>query len=253
MVLDRYPINPEYGSGTYRRRVRLRKAAGTSLAMLDDNHHAMWVRLRHDGSKVIAVESDMIRIPADTCPGAQALLADLRGVSVTSTTDELFAGGRARRNCTHLFDMAVLALAFIQEPQDRRTIDIILPDDVSGRRRVQAFVDGQLIHDWTLEGEIVVAPAALAGRDLTRGFIGYAHATFDGIARDAASMIQKGVIVSRGRQRIVTANAGQSLHDATDMLGACYTYSEPRFSRARESGGYVRDFSNGVIETPEPA
>lgn len=252
MALDRYPTNPDYGSGAFRRRIRLIKGPNTSMAMLDDNHHAMWVRLQHDGVAITAIESEMVRVPADTCPGARVLLTELIGLPIGTTSEELFAGGRAKRNCTHLFDLAVMAQTFIPKPVGRQMFDIVLPD-AAGLRTLRAYVDNRLVHEWVLDEEVIVAPPLLAGQELTHGFVGRVHASMSGIERDAALMMQKGVLVARGRRKIISDRPGRPLYDAVDMLGACFTYSEPRFSIAREIGDHVVDFSKAVLETPEPA
>ncbi|MCW1432300.1 DUF2889 domain-containing protein [Novosphingobium sp. JCM 18896] len=252
MALTRYPLNDDYGAGAFRRRVRQRTDTNRSTAIVDDSHHSMWVRLHHDGAAVTGVESAMLRFPADTCPGARSVLDELVGYAISTPAGDLFAGGRARRNCTHLFDLAVLAFRFIRDVSSERVMDFFLPDAPDGQQRAQAYLDGERVLDWWLEDEVIVSPPSFAGFDLNAGFISRVMATHVGIERDMALMMQKSVHVARGRKRVVDRRPGHPLTDAIDMLDACYTYSEPRFSKAGECAGYVRDFSDGVTETPWP-
>lgn len=194
----------------------------------------------------------MYRFPADTCPKAGAILEELCSLPVDIDPQALFAGGRARRNCTHLFDIAVLALTFIPKKEVERTFDFFIPDAHGPDRILRACVNGIVVHDWRVEDEIITAPASLSGIDMARGFIGQMTKVMSGVDLETALMLQKSLHVARGRLRISDQSPGRSLADAVDMLGACYTYSQPRFSVAVEVGGYIRDFSNGVEETPWP-
>ena len=250
--MSRYPINPDYGHGAFRRRVRLKGSPGRVLAMVDDNHHAMWVRLSHGGGVVTAITGGMTRAPMDTCPGAIAILQELVGTPVTTPLSDLLADGRPRRNCTHLYDIALLALRFAGEGGEQRIFDMVMPDTLDGRQQLTLSVDGEMIHDWVAVDGILVSPAQVAGQAIMKGFVRWAFARFDGVALDGALMIQKGVIVGKGRPYLVDRIVGRSVSDAVDMLGACYSYTEPRFSSGREHRHEI-DFSDGVIEAPEPA
>lgn len=252
MFLDRYPRDPEYGAGAFRRRIRLTKDGQCVLAMLDDNHHAMWCRLHHNGRVAVRFESAMLRVPLTTCPAAAALLDELIGLLLSTDRNALFAGGRARRHCTHLFDIAALAFLFATAPEDSRTIDVLIPDNRAGRLTVSGMLNSEPALEFVVEGERIVCPPELADQHLKRGFVSWASARFDGVLLDVALMMQKAFMVAEGWPYLIDRQPGRRITDAIDLAGACFSYTEPRFSEAREVSPHVIDFSNGVIEASVP-
>ena len=51
--------NPEYGRGTFWRRIKVANKAGRTEAALEDNSHAMRCRLTHSKGRITAVEAEM--------------------------------------------------------------------------------------------------------------------------------------------------------------------------------------------------
>ena len=49
MALPNYPRNPDYGTGTYRRRIRLEQGDGCVYGALEDTNHGFTVTVYHDG------------------------------------------------------------------------------------------------------------------------------------------------------------------------------------------------------------
>lgn len=218
------------------------------LATLDDNHHAMWCRLHHDGQAAVRVESGMPRVPLTTCPAAAALLDELIGLPLSTVRSDLFAGGRARRQCTHLFDIAALALLFANAPEDSRTIDVVIPDDLAGRLTVSGMLNGETAIEFVVQSERIASPPELAGQHLKLGYVPWASARFGGAYLDVALMMQKAFMVAEGWPYLIDRQPGRGVTDATELKGACFSYTEPRFSNAREVAPHVIDFSRGVIE-----
>jgi chromosomal replication initiation ATPase DnaA len=70
MALPNYPRNPDYGTGTYRRRIRLEQGDGCVYGALEDTNHGFTVTVYHDGEHVTAIEGDAKRVPYTSCPGA---------------------------------------------------------------------------------------------------------------------------------------------------------------------------------------
>ena len=83
----------DYGSGVYRRRIRLTGGEGHVLAEMEDDPHAMVCRVSHDGARVTAIEVDFRHYPLTTCPGAATPLRELIApeVNVTILADRGFA------------------------------------------------------------------------------------------------------------------------------------------------------------------
>ena len=67
---DVAPINPVYGTGMFRRRIRLTSGDGWVFGELEDSSHAFKVRLAFEGDRMIDVASETIRYPMTTCSQA---------------------------------------------------------------------------------------------------------------------------------------------------------------------------------------
>jgi hypothetical protein len=109
-----YPRNPRYGSGIFRRRVRLSLEPERATGVVNDNYHAMWLRLAHDGTTIRDVDAGMQRWPKTTCPGAIHVVREIIGVPLSASRRAFYANGRAGRNCTHLLDVAFWAIRQVQ-------------------------------------------------------------------------------------------------------------------------------------------
>ena len=107
---DCYPPDPAYGAGAYRRRIVLHARHGIVTGTILDSYHEMRCTLRHDGIVVSAIDGEVCRAPFTTCPAAPAALAELVGLPLATPRRMLYGAGRPGRNCTHLFDIAALAM-----------------------------------------------------------------------------------------------------------------------------------------------
>ena len=85
---DDVPRIPDYGSGVYRRRIRIEQVekhgrGGVVVGELEDDFHHFRARVTHDGQTVTAVEGQGLRIPWTTCAGATEPLTSLIGIRYT--------------------------------------------------------------------------------------------------------------------------------------------------------------------------
>lgn len=242
-TLLRFPPNPDYGGGIFRRRIRTRSSADAIEADLLDNYHEMRCRLALDGHVITGVTAAIERAPFTTCPAAPVALNELIGLRIDIPRSELFAGGRARRNCTHLFDVAALSLAL--RGSATAQVDFTVPDLTAEGEAVTAALDGKIVHSWIVDAdETILAPEA--GRSLFGGFSRWAEANFDGIPLELALNLQKAVQVARGRRYLLEQESENSLRDEPERIGACFTFSEPQFSTASAAPDYIREFPEGL-------
>jgi hypothetical protein len=217
----------------FRRRVRVTARSGAVAAMLEDDIHCLAVVLRHEGGRVTAVEPTFARAPWTTCPGAVAKLAEtFTGLLLSEVT----ARRDKKQNCTHLHDMAVLAAAHAGEAGDF-VYDIVATDPVGGLRLLELRYDGQLMHAWTEQDGVLMAPAEIAGARLLtlRDWIG----SLSGVEQEAARLLQWSSMVAMGRTMPLEKQS-----DATAMPPNCYTFQPERAVTARQLG-VRRDFSDG--------
>lgn len=223
-------------TGVYRRRIRLIAAPGTVRAALEDTAHAMRLVLSHDGVRVTGVEPRFTRIPLTTCPGAAEPVRALVGLPLAAFPEKRFATIDPRLNCTHLYHLALLALAHARRSGTRQ-YDVAVPCDRSAPVQASLHRDGALVHRWQLHGGAILAPDELAGRPVLQGFSRWAAAHFDAEAFEAAMVLHNGIFVSgAGHWRAVTPRRLRP-SDYPELLGACFSYQPVR----AQDGVYIPD------------
>ncbi|VWX54090.1 DUF2889 domain-containing protein [Novosphingobium sp. 9U] len=215
----------------YRRHIRIVPQPGAVLALLEDDIHAMAVRLRHHLGRVSAVDPLLDRMPWTTCPGAAAVLVDtFTGLPLAEVSPRL----ARRANCTHLHDLAVLAAAHADDAAETR-YDIAVSDPVDGRRELTLWRNGEPMLRWIEQDGLLSAPAELAGRALPmlRDLI----AAMPTDRAEAARLLQWAGLVAHGR---TIPFAEQS--DAARISPNCYTF-QPKRAAVTRRVGQVFDFS----------
>jgi len=249
-ALAHFPTNPEYGLGIYRRRLNFVADARSMTAQVDDTHHSYWLLLEHDAVRVTNVEAGFMRAPNTTCPGVTAGLAALIGLPVDTTASEALARLPRSASCTHLSDLFCWTLAQIGQTA---LWEISIPDQLSAPVWFEVARNKVIGHRWQVANRHIVAPVALRGRPLMQGFMAWARSEFGGEDLIAATMLQRGLLVARGREHIVDQGDPTPLARAEGMAGSCWSYSGDRLSHATGTLNYVRDFTAGVTpETPPP-
>lgn len=218
----------------YRRRIRVETRDGVTLAMLEDDIHALAVTLRHDGETVTAVETVVDRMPWTTCPGAAAKLAEtFTGVPLAKVT----ARRDKKANCTHLHDLAVLAAAHAGK-HGGVFYEILVSDPVAGERILEVRRDGERMHRWIERDGCLTAPQWVAGETLLS--LRERINALEGAEREAARLLQWASLVAHGR---TMPPARQS--NAAELPPNCYTFQPERAARAIRNGP-CHDFSDGA-------
>ncbi|QDX81199.1 hypothetical protein B9N43_08080 [Denitratisoma sp. DHT3] len=237
--------NPHYGSGVFRRRLRLDAGSDQVRVELEDCNHAFRLTLRHDGERVTAVEPEAVRHPFTTCPEALAVIGRVVGHRLTDGAQSLRQRLVPGDNCTHLFDMTVLALAHVDDAGLTRLYEIAVDDERDGVTAARIDCDGRTVHEWRVRAHVIEQPEALAGRPFMRGFFAWASQTFAGMALEAATALQRGYFVAQAR-RSVSLPVEQHPATADGMPdGVCYSYNSGIVQRALRITGSVRDYSAG--------
>lgn len=241
--LAHFPVDVLYGSGAFRRRLRFYALPGAMVAQVDDSFHSYWLLIAHDGDAITAIDADFLRAPTNMCSGAIGGLAALRGTRLSTPQRHLKALLPQPSNCTHLTDLALWTMAQVDADA---TWDILIPDAREGVSRITICRDDRLIHQWQIAGFDMVGPQPYGGRPLMRGFMKWASEAFSGDVLLAATMLQRGLFVARGRQHIVDRAPSQPLSSASGMEGSCWSYSAERWKEGHGTVNYVQDFSDAV-------
>lgn len=246
--ITEFPPNPDYGSGCFRRRIRLTGTAGQVIAELEDSCHAFRATLCHDGKYITALNAETLRIPFNTCVGATHPIQALVGLAVGSDPKTVNESVNPFSNCTHLFDLSVLAIAHAARGETTRTYDVMVEDERGAEpaNAVAYLDDKEILRFKTREWELL-GPPELRGKPLFRGFAAWANDYFQGDEREAAFVLQKGYFVSSARRIDSRKIEGSRATDHPHIPGACHTYSDAVIGQARRLPDTIRDFSN----TPE--
>lgn len=239
------PPNADYGNGIFRRRIRLDGEAGVVRAALEDNLHGMRCAVFHDGERVIDIQSESLRVPFNTCGGAITPLRALIGQSIERSERELGQHAVPRRNCTHLLDLTLLAIAHAARGIGVRQYDVAVTDETEQQgSRATVHRDGVLIHEWLIRESLFVEPARWAGQAVLSGFAKWAGAAYSGDELEAARVLQKGYFVACARRYDVGSMDGGAAIKETSMLGSCHTYSDGVVEHAYRHNHTVRDFTH---------
>lgn len=246
MALPDYPPNPHYGSGRYRRRIRLEQGNGYVQGALEDTNHGFTVTVRHDGEHVTAIEAQARRVPYTSCPGAVVPIKGYVGTRIRDDLKALNFHMPPAANCTHLLDLTVMSIRHAASADPVRQWDVTVTDQTADSDSVCTVQrDGEEIFRWRARDLQLTDPPELAGKPFYLGFGKWASKHFTGEALEAAFILQKGYFVSLARFFDMEQMAGEpALASKDGMGGACYTYSSPAIEQGVRTAGSVRDFSD---------
>lgn len=235
------PLRPDYGRGSYRRRIRLRAEGRCVTGDLEDDFHRFRVHLEHDGEVVVRAEGEALRFPWTSCPGAVAPLARLEGMRLSRSSRAAHGHTDPRAQCTHLFDLAGLAIAHASRGASR-DYDIEVPDRVDGRTRATLRRDGEPLLHWEIERSRIAAPEPFAGRSTRSGFLDWVQETLDPDLAEAALVLQRACSIALGRLYDMDRVEGPSAFGVM-AGGVCHTFSPGTMEQARRVVGSARDLT----------
>jgi hypothetical protein len=223
-------------AGVFHRRIVVIPETGVVRAGLEDEVHHMELALFHDGVRVTDIQSRSPRVPWSICPGAGEKLKELIGVPLQRMNRS--TGRDAKEHCTHLFDLARLAMArgHLDAPVQ---YDGTVPDRIDDRTSAELLRDGKRVLFWDLAGFTVSTPGLFAGHE-TMGPPRW-PAGLDDDTIEAALVLRRTIFVARSRDfeaaRVMTGAMSdddvRAEIKARGSLGHCFTYRLPHFDQAR--------------------
>lgn len=245
---NRHYENPDYGTGVFRRRIRLSGSPGALLGELEDCSHGFRVTVLHDGQRITDVRGEGLRIPLNTCAGAVEPIKALVGIAIDTDPAQVNAQVNPRANCTHLYDLSVLAIAHCARGNSVRQYDVVIPDETDAPTDACVYIDDRLALQWGLWQWDIKYPEQFVGKPMHRGFAQWVNATLKGEEKEAAFILQKGYLVAQARRYDMDRTAGdRAIHD-TAMQGVCYSYSPGVVEHAYRLKRTVRDFTDAPEE-----
>lgn len=232
--------------GAYWRRVRIERLDDVTVrAALEDDFHHFSVELTHDGSHALRFTATSTRWPWSTCPDAGSQLGALDGMELSPRSTAVAAVADPHLQCTHLFDLAGLAVAHATRSDARRTYDIEIPPAAAdGQRVVRLSRNGAPHLEWTLDyGTGLTSPAPFTEAPWRGGFIKWADATLSPDEAEAAIVLRRACDIGMGRGMDLEAyRTAEELADL--MTGVCYTMQPDVMPNAHRQIGSIRDFAD---------
>jgi hypothetical protein len=233
-----------FTEGPFRRRIRMvTTEPGAVEAALEDDFHHFVVTLRHDDERVLEVAGRAVRWPWSSCADAVVPLRQLEGMTLSAHCTAVGGSADPRANCTHLFDLAGLAVAHAARGTTRRQYDAEIPRPVEGRSRVRLWRDGMPVLEWHLVNGAVVDAPPYSEVPWNGGFMRWADSTLEPDAAEAAIVLRRACTIGSGRgmDLDVYDQAGDL---APIMSGVCFTMQPERIHVALRIKGSVRDFAD---------
>lgn len=239
-----YDPDARYGSGIFRRAIGLTATPGQVVGELEDTHHGFRVTVAHDDERVTGISGEPLRIPTTNCGGAAFALRRLLGRPLTASPKDLYSGEVLAHQCTHMFDLAALAIAQARRGEGRRRYDVAVPDeDDDGSAWCTVSRDGTIVHRWLIRDRVIVEPTRFAGQEMLVGFIRFISRQLAGDALEAALVLQKGFFVSRARRWRIDRMAGRIIAPNVQMHDRCFAYQPDIRGRTRHIDS-IRDFTD---------
>jgi hypothetical protein len=228
--------------GRFRRRVEIDACGESVTARVEDDFHHFSVTVSHCDGVVTAIQHEAWRHPWSLCPSAGGQLTALVGSALAPDLGAALALGDVRANCTHLFDLACLAIASAARSIANRRFDMTVEDRVDGRTTARLVRDDGLSLALDLDGADIVGPPPYAGLSLKRGFVEWATRALDRDQAEAAILLRRAAYVSNGRRRDLDERATAA--DGARNMGGCFVMRPGIAERALRMRGGTRDFSD---------
>src|SRR3954453_9702354 len=168
--------------GTFRRRIRLvADSSGVVEGGIEDDQHYFKVRLRHDDTRVLSIESESVRAPGTTGADAAVPLRALAGMPLSIRCLAVTEWTESVDHCTHQLDLVGLAVAHaaraVAGGAPTRQYDAEVPFGLlqGEEHAVTLALDGTVVLRWTMRGRQIVAPRPYS--EASGGFARWADTT----------------------------------------------------------------------------
>lgn len=228
----------------FRRQIVLRaetrtdtEGRGEVRAALEDDFHHFRVALKHAGGAVTGITGTAPRHPYSLCPQAAEPLTRLVGAKLERVANSVTRLVDGSGQCTHLLDLAGLAMAAAARGILQRRYEMEVPQREQGRTRARLVRDGRALLEWDIHDKTILGPAPFEGIDLRQGMARWALSSLDEDTAEAALALRRCALISLGRTRDLDAET----HART--TGLCFSQQPERATQALRMKGSTWDFS----------
>jgi len=226
----------------FRRHIKLNSRTKGSrtvirIALEDDIHHFR-VQVSHKNNCVTEIEANSIRIPYSLCSNAAPELQKLIGQDLTSIAHSVHRMTDARLQCTHLLDMAGLAIAASRRGEEKLNYQIEVPRRILGKTTALLYRNKVRLLQWDMNFLVIESSPPFSGIDLKKGFAGWAIANLPLELSEAAIAFRRAVTISLGRE--------QDLDKIETMkpTNFCYAQQTERVTQGKRVIGSTKDYTH---------
>lgn len=227
----------------YRRRIRITTESGKARADLEDDPHRYGVIVLHDSARVLSIKGLAPRTPWNLCIDAAPMLSRIEGMPLTADFKQVYRHTNGSMQCTHLLDLAGLAIAHAARGTRLREYDFEASwSEARERQFAGMHVDGVNVLNWTLQGTRILSPEPFAGLDL-RTMKPWITANYTDPDELEAIMLFRRAIQISGSRRLdldTFPNAAAIGH----VMGACYVFQPGVAERALRVQGATLNFAD---------
>jgi hypothetical protein len=225
----------------FRRRVGIHSTGdatrGEVRACLEDDFHHFRVRIVHVNDTVQHVEGWAVRHPYSTCPLAATQLARLVNAPLNGLAHSVMRVTDPSEQCTHLMELAGLAIAAAARKIALRWYDIEVPRRMAGRTLATLDKDGAPLLAWEIRDTTIAGPAPFQGVSLRKGMAAWAFANLPEEEAEAALVLRRCALISLGR----AMNLDAQVH--AEPTGRCFVQQPERAEQGLRIVGSIIDFS----------
>ncbi len=215
--------------------------AAEARAVVEDDFHHFRVAVRRRGQRVSEVYSHALRNPTVLCPSAGERLVEIVGMPLSAASVAVHEQVDARQQCTHMIDLAGLAVAALAQQRPRRLYEAVVPDRIGGRTRATLSRDGFPVLAWDMDGATVTGPHLFAGLEIGTGFTGWVRERLSLDEAEAALVLRRAVFISGGRGINLDAPGRRA-----GPMGGCWVWQPQRAAGATRNVGSTLDFTGRV-------
>lgn len=234
-------------TGRFRRAIRILAEEGSASAEVEDDFHHFAVTVRHDGERVTGAEGRAIRYPWSQCPMAVGALPALAGLALTADPTAVYRHLDPLGQCTHMLEIAGLAITQAARGPGARRYDASVTDPVNGRTETELLCDGIPLARWVLQDGVIVEPAERRGQR-PAAFRGRAMRELPHVEAETLLILRRAVVLGGARALDIDRFATAA---AMERAPACYVFRPGVAEQALRRYDSVRDFSVGRGPLPE--
>lgn len=217
------------------------RAPDRVVAWVEDDFHHFGLTIHHDGQRITDVSGVAERAPWTTCLTAPLKLRGLIGQGLVRRASDIGRLIDMRFQCTHLFDLAGLAVAHAAHGRPHRRYEAVVPDAEGPERAMNGITlqrDGVTVLEWSVASRTIVAPERHAGHSLDSGFRAWTE-TMDEAEADHAFILRRAIMVSSGRSiDLDTLDHA----DQTGMGAVCHTFQPENRLQGLRIVGATRNY-----------